>query len=112
MAMAEMAVTVMKWSVVQYDPDGAMKSFWLDALYAVIRRYKLKPINGEYQISEEMLAEAAAYDERHGTRPSTPPESLADLKATIEGKPNSGKWKETDLNEIAHEENLKRSKIQ
>jgi hypothetical protein len=100
-----------KYGVVVCDNrDGTMKQFSLEALYMVIKRHKLKPVNGEYQITEALAAEAAAYDERHGTKPTTPPESLADLKATVEGKPNTGKWEETDLDQIEREEAIERSK--
>jgi hypothetical protein len=96
--------------VVCDDQNGTMKQYSLEAIYTVIKRHKLKAVDGEYQISEELAAEAAAYDERHGTKPTTPPESLADLKATMEGKPNSGKWEETDLDQIEREEAIERSK--
>ena len=48
-----------------------------------IERHKLEPVDGEYQLIDEMLAEAAALDERRGTRPS--PEKLAEWKAGVEG---------------------------
>jgi hypothetical protein len=37
-----------------------------DALAAVIERHKLEPVSGEYQITKEMIAEAAAIDEARG----------------------------------------------
>jgi hypothetical protein len=73
----------------------------LHALMAVIERHKLEPVNGEYHFTDEMLAEAAAIDEAWGER--MPPEKLEDLKAAIEGKPNSGDWEEVDPYEIAEE---------
>lgn len=70
------------------------------ALAAVIERHKLEPVNGEYQITDEMIAEATAIDEARGNRPP-PSSSMEDLKAAIEGKPNSGAWEDVDLDEIA-----------
>jgi hypothetical protein len=75
-------------------------------MQAVIERHKLEPVNGEYQISEELIAEAAAIDEARGER--IPPELVADLGATVEGKSNSGKWQETDPDEIEREERIER----
>ena len=69
------------------------------ALAAVIERHKLEPVNGEYQITDEMIAEATAIDEARGNRPP-PSSSMEDLKAAIEGKPNSGAWEDVDLDEI------------
>jgi hypothetical protein len=64
----------------------------LQALMTVVERHKLKPVNGEYQLTDEMMAEAAAIDEASGT--GMTPEKLADLLAAINGKPqpNDGGW--------------------
>jgi hypothetical protein len=61
-----------------------MKAITIEAIATVIERHKLEAVNGEYQLTAEMLAEAEAIDEAHGTRPS--PEKLAELKAATEGK--------------------------
>jgi hypothetical protein len=68
---------------------------------AVIERHKLEPVNGEYHFTDEMLAEATAIDEAWGDR--MPPEQLEDLKAAMEGKPNSGDWEKVDPDEIAEQ---------
>ena len=68
-----------------------MRSVSLTALMTVIRRHKLEPVNGEFQITDEMFAEAAAIDEGQGN--SMSPEKFEDLKAAIEGRPNSRAWK-------------------
>jgi hypothetical protein len=87
------------------------KAVTLHALMAVIERHKLEPVNGEYHFTDEMLAEAAAIDEAWGDRPLSP-EQLEDLKAAMEGKPNSGKWEEVDLDEIAEERSRDRTRSQ
>jgi hypothetical protein len=66
----------------------------------VIRRHKLQPVNDEFQITDEMFAEAAAIDERHGGT-GVPPELIEDLYATIEGRPNSGVWKPVDPDDFS-----------
>jgi hypothetical protein len=72
-----------------------MRAVTLDALIAVIERRKLEAVNDEYQITDEMIAEAAAIDEARGNR-SMSLEELEDLKAAIEGRPNSGDWEEVE----------------
>jgi hypothetical protein len=71
-----------------------MRAVSLRALLTTIRRHKLEPVNGEYQITGEIIAEAAAVDEAQGT--GMPASKLEDLKAAIEGKPNSGDWEEAN----------------
>ena len=87
-----------------------MRTVTLHALMAVIERHKLEPVNGEYHFTDEMLAEAAAIDEAWGDR--MPPKQLEDLKAAMEGKPNSGDWEEVDLDEIAEERSRDRTRSQ
>ena len=77
------------------------RAITLHALMAVIERHKLEPVNGEYHFTDEMLAEAAAIDEAWGDR--MPPEELEDLKAALEGNPNSGDWAVVDQDEIAEQ---------
>jgi hypothetical protein len=66
-----------------------MKAISIQALMTVIERHKLKPVNGEYQISNEMIAEAMAIDEARGTGPSS--EKLAELEAAAKGQ--AKEWK-------------------
>ena len=61
-----------------------MKAISMQALAMVIERHQLKPVNGEYQISNEMIAEAMAIDEARGTDPS--PKKLAELEAAMKGR--------------------------
>jgi hypothetical protein len=77
----------------------------------MIERHKLRPVNGEFHFSSEQLDEAIAYDKERGTKPTTSPEALADLKAMLEGKPNSGDWQEMDMDEIERQEAIDRSKM-
>jgi hypothetical protein len=81
---------------VQTDVTRAriMQAVSLQALMTVIERHKLVPVNDEYQLTNEMLAEALAIDERRGTGPS--PEKLAELKAVIEGK-GGPDWQRVDF---------------
>jgi hypothetical protein len=63
-----------------------MRVVSMQAIATVIERHNLEPDkNGNYQLTDEMFAEAAAFDERHGTGPS--PKKVAELKAVAEGKP-------------------------
>jgi hypothetical protein len=84
-----------------------MRTVTIHALRAVVERHKLEPVNGEYHFTDEMLAEAAAIDEAWGDR--MPPEELKDLKAALEGKPNSGDWEEV-LDDIAEEQSRNRTR--
>jgi hypothetical protein len=68
--------------------DLFMNAISLQALMTVIERHKLVPVNNEYQLTNEMLAEAAAIDERRGTGPS--PEKLRELQAVVEGRGGPG----------------------
>jgi hypothetical protein len=62
-----------------------MRVVSIQSLKAVIERRKLEPVDGQYHLTDEMFAEAAAIDERAGRRPS--PEKIAELKAVAEGRP-------------------------
>ena len=70
------------------------ESCQITALVTVICRHKLQPVDGELEVTDEMFAEAAAIDERQGTGMSS--DKFEDLKAAIDGKPNSGDWKQLD----------------
>jgi hypothetical protein len=60
----------------------------LEAVMKVIERRELKAVDGEYQLTAEMMAEAIAIDKRDGTAPS--PKKVAELKALAVGKPVPG----------------------
>jgi hypothetical protein len=76
-----------------------MRAISLQALMTVIKRHKIEPVNGQYHFTIEMAAEAAAIDEARGMIRDVPPEEFDDLKAAIEGRPNSGKWEAVEIGE-------------
>ena len=59
-----------------------MRAVSIQAIKTVIERHQLDPVDGQYILTDEMFAEAVAFDERHGTGPS--PEKLAELRAEFE----------------------------
>jgi len=59
-----------------------MKPINLMSLMTVIKNHKLMPVNGEYKLTEEMIAEATAIDEKQGT--SIPPNKVAELRVMAE----------------------------
>jgi hypothetical protein len=76
------------------------------AMMTVIKRHKLEPINGEWHITKEMIAEAAAIDERQGQKPPSP-EKLA---AIVEGRePDWEVVDEEDLIDMSQTDDAYRS---
>jgi hypothetical protein len=66
----------------------------ISAMLTVIERYQLQPVDGEYKVTEAMIAEAAAIDKANGD-PGPSPEQLKDLEAAMNGRPppNGTDWK-------------------
>jgi hypothetical protein len=71
-----------------------MKAVSLMALYTVVKRHKLEPINGAWHVTDEMVAEAVAIDEMQGV---TPP-SQEELAAIVEGKEPG--WEEVEWEDL------------
>ena len=61
--------------------DGSKPFARVGSVLAVIQKHKLKPVNGEYQISEEMILEAQALDLKAGD-PGPSLETLLDMERT------------------------------
>src|SRR5262249_25872814 len=81
-----------------------MKAVSLQALVTVIERHKLKPdANDEYQLTNDMLAEALAIDERRGTGPS--PEKLRELQDVVEGRGGPA-WERKSIEDLRSEDDL------
>ena len=46
--------------------DGSKRVARVGSVLAIIKKHKLKPVNGEYQITEEMILEAQGLDLKAG----------------------------------------------
>jgi hypothetical protein len=46
--------------------DGSKRFARATSVMAIIQKYKLEPVNGEYKITEEMIIEAQALDLKAG----------------------------------------------
>jgi hypothetical protein len=80
-----------------------MKAVSLQALMTVIERHKLEPVDGEYKLTNDMLAEALAIDERRGTGPS--PEKLREIQDVVEGR-GGPSWEMKSIEDLRPEDDL------
>jgi hypothetical protein len=80
-----------------------MKAVSLQALMTVIERHKLEPVDNEYKITHEMVAEALAIDERRGTGPS--PEKLREIQDIVEGRAGPD-WEMKSIEDLRPEDDL------
>jgi hypothetical protein len=90
---------------VQTDVTRAriMQAVSMQALMTVIERHKLKPVDGEYKLTNDMLAEALAIDERRGTGPS--PEKLREIQDVVEGR-GGPDWEMKSIEDLRSEDDL------
>jgi hypothetical protein len=63
--------------------DFGTKVISMGALLAIIERYKLKPVGGQYHITREMAAEAAEIDAANGV---VPPRWVEEITAAAFGE--------------------------